>query len=510
MGLPWYRVHTVLINDPGRLIATHLMHTALVSGWAGSMALYELAEFDPSDPVLNPMWRQGMFVLPFMARLGVTSSWGGWSITGETGANPGFWSFEGVAIAHIILSGLCFLAACWHWVYWDLELFRDPRTGEPALDLPKMFGIHLFLAGLLCFGFGAFHLTGLFGPGMWVSDAYGLTGSVQPVAPEWGPDGFNPFNPGGVAAHHIAAGIVGIIAGLFHLTVRPPQRLYKALRMGNIETVLSSSIAAVFFAAFVVAGTMWYGTATTPIELFGPTRYQWDSSYFQQEITRRTQAGLAAGQDPSEAWSAIPEKLAFYDYIGNNPSKGGLFRGGPMYKGDGVAVGWVGHPIFKDGEGRELNVRRMPNFFETFPVVLQDKDGVVRADIPFRRAESKYSFEQQGVTTSFYGGELDGQTFDDPATVKRYARSAQLGEIFDFDRETYNSDGIFRASPRTWFTYGHAVFALLFFFGHIWHGSRTIFRDVFAGIEPGLEEQVEFGAFQKVGDKTTRKQEQAI
>jgi hypothetical protein len=38
---------------------------------------------------------------------------------------------------------------------------------------------------------------------------------------------------------------------------------------------------------FVVAGTMWYGSATTPIELFGPTRYQWDQGYFQQEIYRR-------------------------------------------------------------------------------------------------------------------------------------------------------------------------------------------------------------------------------
>ena len=57
------RVHTVVLNDPGRLIAVHLMHTALVSGWAGSMALYELAIFDPSDPILNPMWRQGMFVM---------------------------------------------------------------------------------------------------------------------------------------------------------------------------------------------------------------------------------------------------------------------------------------------------------------------------------------------------------------------------------------------------------------------------------------------------------------
>jgi hypothetical protein len=36
-------------------------------GWFNGF--YELAIFDPSDPVLNPMWRQGMFVLPFMTRL---------------------------------------------------------------------------------------------------------------------------------------------------------------------------------------------------------------------------------------------------------------------------------------------------------------------------------------------------------------------------------------------------------------------------------------------------------
>jgi photosystem II CP47 chlorophyll apoprotein len=75
--------------------------------------------------------------MPFMTRLGITDSWGGWSITGESVSNPGLWSFEGVALSHIVLSGMCFLAAIWHWVYWDLELFRDPRTGEPALDLPK-------------------------------------------------------------------------------------------------------------------------------------------------------------------------------------------------------------------------------------------------------------------------------------------------------------------------------------------------------------------------------------
>ncbi|GKA23752.1 photosystem II CP47 protein [Tanacetum coccineum] len=52
---------------------------------------------------------------------------------------------------------------------------------------------------------------------------------------------------------------------------------------------------------------------------------------------------------------------------------------------------------------------------------------------------------------------------------------------------------------RGWFTFGHASFALLFFFGHIWHGARTLFKDVFAGINPDLDAKVEFGAFQKLG-----------
>jgi len=176
---------------------------------------------------------------------------------------------------------LLFLATIWHWVFWDLELFRDERTSKPSLDLPKIFGIHLCLSRVICFGFGTFYVIGLFGPGIWVLDPYGLIGKVQPIAPAWGAKGFDPFVSRGVVSHHIVAGILGILVGLFHPSVHPPQRLYKRLRMGNVETVLSSSIVAIFFAAFVVARIMWYGSATTPVELFGPTRYQWDQGFFQ-------------------------------------------------------------------------------------------------------------------------------------------------------------------------------------------------------------------------------------
>ena len=54
---------------------------------------------------------------------------------------------------------------------------------------------------------------------------------------------------------------------------------------------------------------------------------------------------------------------------------------------------WVGYIFFESGI-LGLSIRRMPAFFETFLVILVDQGGSVRADIPFRRAESRYSIEQ--------------------------------------------------------------------------------------------------------------------
>jgi photosystem II CP47 chlorophyll apoprotein len=65
-------------------------------------------------------------------------------------------------------------------------------------------------------------------------------------------------------------------------------------------------------------------------------------------------------------------------------------------------------------------------FFETFPVVLVDEEGILRADVPFRRAESKYSVEQVGVTVEFYGGKLNGVSYSDPATVKKEKESSDV------------------------------------------------------------------------------------
>ncbi|KAI5016418.1 hypothetical protein ZWY2020_006269 [Hordeum vulgare] len=41
------------------------------------------------------------------------------------------------------------------------------------------------LDGVACFGFEAFHVMGLYGPRIWVSDPYGLTGKVEATNPAW-------------------------------------------------------------------------------------------------------------------------------------------------------------------------------------------------------------------------------------------------------------------------------------------------------------------------------------
>lgn len=85
-------------------------------------------------------------------------------------------------------------------------------------------------------------------------------------------------------AHHCGAGVFGCLAGGFHLAVRPAVGLYILLRMGNIETVLSSSIGVVAWASAIAGGTMWFGSASTPVEVFGPSRYWWDLGVIQSGI----------------------------------------------------------------------------------------------------------------------------------------------------------------------------------------------------------------------------------
>ena len=77
-------------------------------------------------------------------------------------------------------------------------------------------------------------------------------------------------------------------------------------------------------------------------------------------------------------------------------------------------------------------------------MILIDQGGTVRTDIPFRRADSRYSVEQTNVSLTFAGGILSGAEYSSLSVVKSYARKAQFGQVFTFDKRTTASDVVYR------------------------------------------------------------------
>ena len=149
-----------------------------------------------------------------------------------------------------------------------------------------------------------------------------------------------------------------------------------------------------------------------------------------------------------------------------------------------------------------LNVRRMPAFFETFPVLLVDRGGTVRADIPLRRNMSKYSIEQLGVQVEIVSGVDHGTFTVAPSLAKYIARRSQFGELFLFDRLYVKSDGLWRTSSRGWFSFAHLSLCSLFLFAHLWHAARTFFIDIWTGVTVELMRECEFGVNVILGDSS--------
>lgn len=98
-----------------------------------------------------------------------------------------------------------------------------------------------------------------------------------------------------------------------------------------------------------------------------------------------------------------------------------------LWGGPGMLISWRAMAL-------AFFVRRMPTLCSTGRRALLDNQGTVRADIPFRRAESKYAIEQIDVSVRFSGGTLSGAAFSNRRTVTQFARRAQLGELLDFHR----------------------------------------------------------------------------
>jgi photosystem II CP47 chlorophyll apoprotein len=151
-----------------------------------------------------------------------------------------------------------------------------------------------------------------------------------------------------------------------------------------------------------------------------------------------------------------------------------------MVRGDGLVIGWLGHPVFRLADNTQVYARRMPSFFETFPTLFVDATGVVRADQPFLRAEAKYAIEGVGLHVTILGGALAGIELMDQVQLLQLLEQPNLVSFLTSTARVLKQT-VFRSSVRGWFTFAHLCFALLFLFGHWWHAARTLYRDLLLG-----------------------------
>lgn len=267
--IPWRAGNARLVDFSGLLLGAHIAHAGLIVAWAGSMTLIELSNFDPTQP----MYEQGLILLPNLARLGF-----GLGANGTIDTYPYFV----IGVLHLISSAFLGAGGLFH-------VFKGPSKLEEKYpffgyrwddtnQMTNILGFHLILLGL-----GAFLLVikamavgGLYDPEIHAMrlvnnptlDLLKIFGYLVGTQGKFWLGSVNNLED--VVGGHIWIGFICISGGIWHLLTKPSSWA-KNLFIWSGEAYLSYSIGAVSLMAFVAVLFVSVNTTVFPIDFFGPT-----------------------------------------------------------------------------------------------------------------------------------------------------------------------------------------------------------------------------------------------
>ena len=270
MAIPWWAGNARLTHLSGKLLGAHVAHAGLIVLWAGAMTLFELNRFD----LTQPMYEQGLILLPNLARLGFGVGAGGQIID----THPYFV----IGAIHLISSAFLGMGGIFH-------SLKGPETLEERFsffgyrwqDADKMttiLGIHLVLLGL-----GAFLLVtkSMFFGGLYDPEVAEVRSIAHPTLNPavifgylFGAKGrfwiASVDNLEAVVGGHIWVGVMCIAGGFWHILTEP-FGWAKRILVWSGEAYLSYSIGAVSLMAFVATLFVSVNALVFPEEFFGPT-----------------------------------------------------------------------------------------------------------------------------------------------------------------------------------------------------------------------------------------------
>lgn len=257
-------------NLSGRLLGAHVAHAGLIVLWAGAMTLFELSRYNPAQP----MYEQGLILLPHLASLGIA--------IGEGGQVMDLYPYYLIGMLHLISSAVLGAGGIYHAVLGP-EVLDEQGFGYNWKDGNKMtaiLGIHLVLLGV-----GAMLLV--LKATMWGGLYDPLTEQVRLVQPNLDPArifgylfGFSPHgwtltgmasvdNLEDVIGGHIWVSILCIAGGVYHIVSKPLDWAKRALIWSG-EAYLSYSLGALALAGFSVACFVSVNEIVYPSVFYGP------------------------------------------------------------------------------------------------------------------------------------------------------------------------------------------------------------------------------------------------
>ena len=212
-------ITTQLIS--GKFLGAHLVHTALILVWAGTMSLFELSHFIPE----KPLYEQGFILLPHLATLG-----------------GNLYSHFIISILHLISAGILALGGIYHAIIGAALLFAK-----------------------------AVYLGGLY-------DTWACGGGDMRLI-ERLECALNPYllaqylirPPFGSSAWIISVNnMEDLIGGYWHIQTRALTMTTRAFTW-SAEAYLSYTLSAVTLCGSITSLFSWYNNTAYPSEFYGPT-----------------------------------------------------------------------------------------------------------------------------------------------------------------------------------------------------------------------------------------------
>ncbi|MEL6499841.1 MAG: chlorophyll a/b binding light-harvesting protein [Cyanobacteria bacterium J06623_1] len=262
-----------LIERSGQLLGAHLAHAGLIVFWAGSITVSQALNYDPS----LPLGEQDISLISNLARLG----WG----VGDGGQIVSRYPFFVIGMLHLISSAVLGAGGLFH-VFGGPASLKDAQGWAKKFhyewDDPKqlalILGHHLLFLGIAALGFvlKATRYGGIYDPA--VGEAHLVTNPTLNPARIFGyligltPDGWNAWGMAHVSSlqdivgGHVWIGALLVVGGLWHILVKAP--IFVPIRL-NADAILSYSLGALAFMAFVSWAFVSHNTTVFPTELYG-------------------------------------------------------------------------------------------------------------------------------------------------------------------------------------------------------------------------------------------------